>query len=280
MKFFYLSIILLIFFSNCKNEQSKHNNVTSIHNPNDEIEFDNNLYNLLTINRNDTIIFNPCDANNKTIEVINDTIIVDYGQEIIKYYIVKKNKTSNSTKYKLRNFSEKIVFEEQIINQNLSYWIFENDKYLFSKKTNRYKTLNQPCKECWGDECDDIDMNNFPTIFNRWHYDYMPELRISEKEFLYVFHGQCIYTFGVNVIDETQVELIWSLKGGNCVFELSLDETFDLPENKIPQEDKPFAKYTLDNNKVKVTYYYKEWVDKFHKNVGKNTFVDEFILSE
>ena len=95
------------------------------------------------------------------------------------------------------------------------------------------------------------------SIFNSWvNDDDIPEIHINRNQINYLFHGQCVYSFPVKILNENEVELVWGYKGRDCVYDVLFDETFNLPKGKIPQKGKPFSKYTIENNTIKVTYYY------------------------
>ncbi len=122
------------------------------------------------------------------------------------------------------------------------------------------------------------------SIFNSWvnNENYIPEIHITNRGISYLFHGQCIYFFPIKIVINNEVELIWGETGRDCVYEVFFDETFDLPKNRIPQKGKPFAKYKVGNEVLKVTYYYEEWVEKYKNKIiedGKPfPFLKSFIL--
>ena len=73
---------------------------------------------------------------------------------------------------------------------------------------------------------------------------------INRNQINYLFHGQCVYSFPVKILNENEVELVWGYKGRDCVYDVLFDETFNLPKGKIPQKGKPFSKYTIENNTI------------------------------
>lgn len=88
----------------------------------------------------------------------------------------------------------------------------------------------------------------------------------------------------MKILNENEVELIWGHKGRDCIYEVFFDETFDLPKEKIPQKEKPFAKYTLDKELIKVSYYYEEWVERYKEKITKEgkpfPFLKSFVLKK
>lgn len=65
----------------------------------------------------------------------------------------------------------------------------------------------------------------------------------------------------------------------DCVYDVFFDETFNLSKEKIPQKGKSFAKYTLDNDILKVTYYYEEWVKLYKEKILKEDKPFPFLTS-
>ena len=118
------------------------------------------------------------------------------------------------------------------------------------------------------------------SIFNSWvNDDDIPEIHINRNQINYLFHGQCVYSFPVKILNENEVELVWGYKGRDCVYDVLFDETFNLPKGKIPQKGKPFSKYTIENNTIKVTYYYNEWLEKYRKKMKENDKPFPFLKS-
>lgn len=107
------------------------------------------------------------------------------------------------------------------------------------------------------------------SIINSWQKDNF-EIHINSDNINYIFHGQCVYSFPAKIINDNEAELIWGYIGRDCVYEVQFDETFDLPKNKIPQKGKPFSRYIIEDNIVKVTYYYNEWLEKYRKKMKEN----------
>lgn len=115
----------------------------------------------LSIKNKDTAIFNPCDAVNRTLFISRDSVFDNQGQEqaVIKivntehtdtswvlhssladYTLLYHNKTSGiarwKIKYKTVKYPVKILFVQK-------------------EKSDRFKIINQPCKECRGSDCDE-----------------------------------------------------------------------------------------------------------------------------
>lgn len=129
-------------------------------------------------------------------------------------------------------------------------------------------------------QIDGIDHSvNKSQIFNSWQNEQV-EIHIDKDNISYLFNGQCIYAFPVKIINDSEVELIWGEIGMDCTSDMQFSKTFGLSKNLIPQKGKPFAKYTSTNKFIKVTYYYKEWVEAYRKQIDKKQFSGEFYLKE
>ncbi|WP_376776981.1 hypothetical protein [Flavobacterium covae] len=116
------------------------------------------------------------------------------------------------------------------------------------------------------------------STLNNWQKDNI-EIYINKDNMSYLFHGQCVYTFPIKIVNDNVVELVWGEIGTDCVYEVFFDEIFDLPKDKTPQKGKPFSKYVVDNEDLKVTYYYEEWVERYKKKITKEGKPFPFLKS-
>lgn len=117
------------------------------------------------------------------------------------------------------------------------------------------------------------------SILNSWQNDNI-EIHITKNGITYLFHGQCVYAFPVNILNDKEVELIWGETGKDCVYDVKFNKTFGLSKEKTPQKGKPFAKYTLEKDVVNVTYYYQEWVNSYKEKINIKPFMDEFYIKK
>ncbi|TWP29261.1 hypothetical protein ETU08_03455 [Apibacter muscae] len=157
----YLSIITIILFTySCKGHETKVDKIESLNSDSTKYSLVG-IWNKLTINKKDTIIYQPCDANNTSIKVTRDSVIIDYGQEILAYFILEKNNYNNKhIEFKLSGTNNKL--ECIINNKTTAFWIINGTKNLFTKSDiSKFKTIEQPCIECWEeDECNNQKDNN------------------------------------------------------------------------------------------------------------------------
>ncbi|WP_136667871.1 hypothetical protein [Flavobacterium sp. H122] len=173
------------------------------------------------------------------------------NDELAKYKIIDTvNLKSDKIKVNIEDFSDYKTLNLFLDNKAVKKW--------------KFKTYPKTTKKL--------------AILNSWKNDNI-EIHITIDNIFYLFHGQCLYTFPVKILNDNEVELIWGYIGRDCVYDVLFDETFDLPKDKIPQNGKPFSKYTLENNVVKVTYYYNEWLKKYRKKMEENDKPYPFLTS-
>eukprot|EP01133_Synstelium_polycarpum_P011792 gene11792-13752_t len=102
----------------------------------------------------------------------------------------------------------------------------------------------------------------------------MVVLNIGKTSMAFEYHGQCVYFYPIKKISDTEFEMIWA-RDMDCKFDNGTNETFGL--TKVPQSGKPFAKFSLKNKVLYVRYYYKEWVEKYTKQVQDKVFTPEYL---
>lgn len=114
-------------------------------------------------------------------------------------------------------------------------------------------------------------------IYGKKWYGGIVALNIGETSLAYEYHGQCVYFYPVKKISDTEFEMIWA-RDVDCKFDNGTSETFGLAD--VPKIGKPFAKYTLKDNILYATYYYREWVKSYSQQVAKDVFVDRYFLND
>ena len=191
------------------------------------------------------------------------------NEDVEKFKIIDTvNLKSKNIEVKVDNFSDYKTLNLLLDKKLIKKWKFKT----YSKK-----------------EQDNINgdiISKKTSIFNSWvnNENYIPEIHITNRDISYLFHGQCIYFFPIKIINDNEVELLWGETGRDCVYEVFLDDTFDLPKDKIPQKGKPFSKYVVDNGVLKVTYYYEQWLERYKKKITEDDkpypFIKSFILKQ
>lgn len=200
----------------------------------------------------------------------------DYKDEPVKTVIYDQYNEGIISYIKIGKVCEKDVIDIILPEKSsfFVYWNLKNSKYEFLNYLD-----DNLCKKINNEE-------KTTSIFNSWvnNSNYIPEIQITIKDISYLFHGQCIYSFPVKILNENEAELIWGHKGRDCVYEVFFDETFGLSEKEIPQEGKPFAKYKLENEMIKVSYYFEEWVERYKQKITKEgkpfPFLKSFVLKK
>jgi hypothetical protein len=258
------------------------------------------------------LVFLSCKKNNNTIKVNeekNKVKLIDsvyktqrdvyinkeyYEQdELIDVIILQFKETSidsiSYSLYKIRETEEYIFSVDRFLkNDDLAKYRtidtvnLKSDKIEVNiEKFSDYKTLNllldKKVVKKWKFKTYPKTIKTL-SILNSWQNDNI-EIHINNDNISYLFHGQCAYSFPVKILNDNEAELIWGYIGRDCVYEVLFDETFDLPKDKIPQKGKPFSKYTLENDVVKVTYYYDEWLKMYRKKMEENDKPYPFLAS-
>lgn len=114
-----------------------------------------------------------------------------------------------------------------------------------------------------------------PILGSSWSNNTV-SLNISEKRIAFTYHGQCVYFYPVQVINNKEVILIWA-NDMDCKFDNGTNQTFGL--KKYPQSGKPFARYTVEAGVLYTEYFYKEWVEKYRQEVNSETFTDLYFFN-
>ena len=108
------------------------------------------------------VIFYPCDADNRSIQVSSDTLVIGWGQDasigLIKSFYTEEDgriiftvddldsETSNTYIFQFEDEDKKVT----------RWWMFGDDEssvFVHEDKADEYSTYEQPCQECW-DDCE------------------------------------------------------------------------------------------------------------------------------
>lgn len=101
----------------------------------------------------------------------------------------------------------------------------------------------------------------------------MVVISIGDTFLNFEYHGQCMYSYPIRKISETEFEMIWA-REMDCKFDNGTDKKFGL--RNVPEIGKAFAKFSLKNKILTVDYYYKDWVQKYRSEVQEGVFTNEF----
>lgn len=190
-----LTLVTCVLFCRCNSQNKKNIPISNIENTG---KF--GKWQMLTIQKNDTILFLPCDADNRSITYTKDSVIDNKEQENLRCKIQSIIEKGNRTYISLEkdcSYSETISYE--IISNNLVHWYLYNGvNFLSTNEINKYKIVEQPCTECRSqEECNGIDTLNKSVIINgNWRYscDSLANIYITdENNILFAVMSNQIY---------------------------------------------------------------------------------------
>ena len=162
---FYLTLIICLFSCLIKGQSDY-----------SKIDLESHWINLTKLG-NKYVIYNPCDASNKEIKIdkAKQELFIQWGVEDNTFKILDFNKIDVDNiilKIKYGIFGEdrdtNIYIKYLDKGKKISQWNFTfisgtseiNYEFVMtaSSNANKYKIINQPCKECWPEvECDTIN---------------------------------------------------------------------------------------------------------------------------
>jgi hypothetical protein len=165
MKLIGLTISLLLLLSSCKEIKKEVFDLSSL--PNDWVR--------LTEKDGKLVVYNSCDAGNMLLTISknkNEFELLLHGeQEDYDFKILDATKLNDTTylNVKWKDSDEKQEFKflwtdkgkglGRFITTYSNGFISDNLFVTNDKQTN-FEKYDQPCRECWGDECDEIENKN------------------------------------------------------------------------------------------------------------------------
>ena len=120
------------------------------------------------------VVFNSCDNGNLLLTISKKTdkykLLLHGQQEDSEFEIIESFRQNDTIiiKAKLEDSEEKQIFKFSWLDKNkgIGHWIttYSNDftlDYIFVEENNQisFKKVEQPCRECWGEECDEAEKN-------------------------------------------------------------------------------------------------------------------------
>lgn len=162
MKFLILSFSFFLLFTSCRETKETIFDLNSF--PKDWVS--------LTEKEGKLVIYNSCDAGNLLLKISknrNNFDLILYGQQEDYEFKVLKSSQLNDTIYfktKWKNSKKKQDFKFFWINKEneigkfitrYSNGYLSENIFVTNVKQTRFEKIDQPCKECWGDECDEIE---------------------------------------------------------------------------------------------------------------------------
>lgn len=213
-----------------------------------EKKLENGEWIQITVNKNDTVIYNPCYAENRKI-IIKDNILVDHnGQEIIsckinsyfekegwKYIVLeKKCSYSDTIRYRSKN--------------NIVEWELYNDVKFYSilsKFNKKFKNLDEVCDN---EEIDEL--SNLNQLVKKWQGIYYNEPYIDSVGSYYVTINFKYLNFGFSGDNEFEYKIKPVENSDDSLF-LYRKEEPELLGILIKKDNKFWIKSDLIENNVK-----------------------------
>jgi hypothetical protein len=168
-------LLLTVLFTGCRQKENTEA-------PTVEKEFDlatlPDDWVMLTPKDGGYIIYNTCDSGNLllTIDRAAATLLLhgtqeDYEFDILKSYIGENDTIVVNAKWKgaeqLQDF--KFIWEDKA--KNIGRWITTYDTgydsncvFVPANLQSQFPVVNQPCRECWGDECDEREAQEADSL--------------------------------------------------------------------------------------------------------------------
>lgn len=110
------------------------------------------------------IIFRPCDADNRLVQVKSDTLLIGWGQDasfalIRSFYMDEAGRVVLSVHDQDENASKTYYMQWEDDTEPIASWfLYGLDeppvRMAHESILSRYKVVQQPCRECW-DDCEE-----------------------------------------------------------------------------------------------------------------------------
>jgi len=186
-------IISALFFLSCKKGKTQLEKLELKHDKKvsynlSEIPKD---WTLLSIKKNKTVVFNPCDAENYHFEFKNKgphwELIESAGHETMFYKIISAELIDKNlvltTIIEDPNFYYIFTLKNYSSSHETINWIWNYEDYSFDYKfTNEngisnYEIINQPCRECWEEEiCNEKEQTLIDSTYPKWLTNLYPTI--------------------------------------------------------------------------------------------------------
>lgn len=113
-------------------------------------------WHMVTQMDNDWVLFYPCDADNKFVQVKGDSIIIGWGQDATLGKIESWSKSNDYLSLVVNDSYSTNTYRVQQTEDGLTqWWLWEDAEgpsyFIPASDKSNYPTIKQPCKECWED---------------------------------------------------------------------------------------------------------------------------------
>jgi len=162
MKLFGLTILLVTFLTSCIETRRETFNLNSL--PNEWVR--------LTEKNGKLVVFNSCDAGNLQLTITKNKdqydLLLHGEQDNSEYEIIETFKLNDTifinAKWKRSNEKQEFKFfwadKQKYLGRFVTTYSngFTSDNiFVTTEMQKNFEKIDQPCRECWGDECDEIE---------------------------------------------------------------------------------------------------------------------------
>lgn len=175
MRIIGLTLIVIIFLISCHEIKTETFDMSSL--PTEWVR--------LTERNGKLIVFNSCDAGNLLLTISkreNKFELLLHGeQENYEFEILKSDEFNDTivfkAKWKDSDEIQDFKFHWTDREKGLGRWtttysngFFSDNIFVIKEKEKDFEQVQQPCKECWGDECDEIK-SSIELMQGNWYHD-------------------------------------------------------------------------------------------------------------
>ncbi len=116
-------------------------------------------WHMVTQEEGEWILFYACDADNTTVTIKGDSIVIGWGQDATGGKIESWSLENDKLSLVVNDSYETNVYQVQQAEDGLMQWWLWDDSegqslFVHDRDKNKYRVVKQPCKECWED-CDE-----------------------------------------------------------------------------------------------------------------------------
>ncbi|MBL7873064.1 MAG: hypothetical protein JNM78_15715 [Cyclobacteriaceae bacterium] len=120
-------------------------------------------WHMVTQEEGEWVLFYACDADNTTVTIKGDSIVIGWGQDATAGKIESWSVENDKLSLVVNDSYETNVYQVQKAEDGLMQWWLWDDSegqslFVHERYKNKYRVVKQPCKECWEDCDEDSDL--------------------------------------------------------------------------------------------------------------------------
>lgn len=120
-------------------------------------------WHMVTQEEGEWILFYACDADNTTVTIKGDSIVIGWGQDATAGKIESWSVEDDKLSLVVNDSYETNVYYAQPAEDGLIQWHLWDDSegqslFVHARDKSKYRVVKQPCKECWEDCDEDSDL--------------------------------------------------------------------------------------------------------------------------